>query len=173
MVTGRKYDVQRLIARMEDALACVYQWFCHNGMRLNAAKAQMIVIGSSAMLRTLSPVAISFCGTTITESKKLKKSQSDNGPSSELCTSCRQSFAKMYGHASSVDARAPCDTEFSSKAHRGRARIIGVATCGTVCPCTARAVKRSSVAYKKLSTFALESCLVGDVAKEFRVLSNS
>ena len=72
MVTGRKCDLQSMTARMEDALARVYLWFCHNGMKLNAAKTQMLVIGTPAMLRTLPPVTLNFCATTITESETVK-----------------------------------------------------------------------------------------------------
>ena len=72
MVTGRKADVVRLIARMEDALDTVYQWFCHNGMKLNAKKTQMIVLGTPTMLRDLQPIKIQFCGTIIPESKVVK-----------------------------------------------------------------------------------------------------
>ena len=72
MVTGRKCYVDQLIARMEHALACVFQWFCHNGMRLNTAKTKMLVIGTPAMLRGLAPVTLDFCATNITESKTVK-----------------------------------------------------------------------------------------------------
>ena len=72
MVTGRKSDVLRLIARMENALDTVYQWFCHNGMKLNAKKTQMIVLGTPSMLRDLQPIKIQFCGNIINESKVVK-----------------------------------------------------------------------------------------------------
>ena len=89
MVTGRKCDVDRLVARMEDALRRVYQWFCHNDMKLNAAKTQMLVLGTPAMLRTLAPVTPNFCTTTITESNHCEKPWSDNGPPPDLCATCR------------------------------------------------------------------------------------
>ena len=72
LVSGRKCDIQRLIGSMEDALCHVYDWFCHNGMKLNAKKTQMIVLGTPAMLRTLPPVVLRFCGDTITDSREVK-----------------------------------------------------------------------------------------------------
>ena len=72
MVTGRKCDVGQLIARMEHALSCVFQWFCHNGMKLNAAKTKMLVMGTPAMLRGLAPVSVHLCATTITESRTVR-----------------------------------------------------------------------------------------------------
>ena len=72
MVTGKKRDVQQLIARMEDALSSVYQWCCHNGMKLNAKKTQMLVLGTPSMLRGLPPVTLRFCGNVIPDSKVVK-----------------------------------------------------------------------------------------------------
>ena len=72
LVSGSKRDIQRLISSMEDALCYVHNWFCHNGMKLNAKKTQMIVLGTPAMLRTLPPVVVRFCGNTITDSREVK-----------------------------------------------------------------------------------------------------
>ena len=72
MVTGKRCDVQQLIGRMEDALSSVYQWFCHNGMKLNAKKTQMLVLGTPTMLRDLPPVTLRLCGNVIPDSKVVK-----------------------------------------------------------------------------------------------------
>ena len=46
LVSGKNHDIQRLVARMGNALNSVYQWFCHNGMKLNTKKTQMLVLGT-------------------------------------------------------------------------------------------------------------------------------
>ena len=60
LVSGRKKDIQRLTTSMEHALRIVFDWFCHNGMKLNAKKTQMLVLGTPAMLRNLPPVTLRF-----------------------------------------------------------------------------------------------------------------
>ena len=72
LVSGPKRDIQRLVSSMENALSYVYDWFCHNGMKLNATKAQMLVLGTPAMLRTLPPVVVRFCGNVIADSREVK-----------------------------------------------------------------------------------------------------
>ena len=72
LVSGKKCDVQHLIASMESALRCLHQWFCTNGMKLNTAKTQMVVLGTPAMLRDLAPVTLNFCGTVIADSRTAK-----------------------------------------------------------------------------------------------------
>ena len=72
LVRGKKRGMQRLTTCMEHALNSVYQWFCHNGMRLNAKKTQMLVLGTHAMLRTLPPVTLRFCDTVIHDSRVVK-----------------------------------------------------------------------------------------------------
>ena len=57
---------------MEDALNDVYQWFCHNGMKLNAKKTHMLVLGTPSMLRGLTSVTLSFCGNVIPDSKVVR-----------------------------------------------------------------------------------------------------
>ena len=102
MVTGRKCDVQQLTARMEDVLGHVYQWFCHNGMKLNAAKTQLIVLGTPAMLRTLAPVRLNFCAATITESEKVKNlGVTMDRHLNFVPHICRRCVAEMYRHAHS------------------------------------------------------------------------
>ena len=72
LVSGKKQDLQQLTDRMEAALCSLYQWFCHNGVKLNATKTQMLVLGTPAMLRELPPVTLSFCGTVIPDSRQVK-----------------------------------------------------------------------------------------------------
>ena len=72
LVSGPKREVQRLVSGIENALSYVYDWFCHNGMMLNATKTQMLVLGTPAMLRTLPPVVVRFCGNVIADSREDK-----------------------------------------------------------------------------------------------------
>ena len=72
LTSGRKCDIHLVIARMEAALCSAYQWFCHNGLKVNAKKTQMVVIGTPAMLRSLPPVTLNFCGTQIVDSRTVK-----------------------------------------------------------------------------------------------------
>ena len=72
LVSGRKKDIQRLTTSMEHALRKVFDWFCHNGMKLNAKKTQMLVLGTPAMLRNLPPVTLRFSGSVIPDSGVVK-----------------------------------------------------------------------------------------------------
>ena len=45
---------------------------CRNGMKLNIKKTRMLVLKMPAMLRTLPPVALHFCGTAIADAKVVK-----------------------------------------------------------------------------------------------------
>ena len=68
LVSGKKSDAPMLVSTMENALSSIYQWFCANGMKVNAAKTQMVVFGTPAMLRNMPPVVIRFCDSAIPDS---------------------------------------------------------------------------------------------------------
>ena len=72
LVSGPKSELCRLVTLMETALATIFQWFCNNGMKVNASKTQMLVLGTPGMLKTLPPVTLTFCGTTVCEEKMVK-----------------------------------------------------------------------------------------------------
>ena len=76
LVTGKKHNLPHLISLMEAALDSAFQWFCHNSMKVNAARTQMLVLGTSAMLRNLPPITVKFCGSIIGDSRTVKKSRS-------------------------------------------------------------------------------------------------
>ena len=57
---------------METALDSLFQWFCQNGMKVNAAKTQLLVLGTPAMLKNVPPVSINFCGTRVHDVKTVK-----------------------------------------------------------------------------------------------------
>ena len=72
LVTGPKADLHRLIGLMESALSVLFQWFCNNCMKVNAAKTQMMVLGTPGMLKSLPPVTLSFCGSTVHEESSVR-----------------------------------------------------------------------------------------------------
>ena len=72
LITGKKSDMRSLVNTMEHALSSLYQWFCANGMKVNAAETQMLVLGTPAMLRNMPPVVISFCGSTVPDSRVVR-----------------------------------------------------------------------------------------------------
>ena len=65
LIVGKKKDLPIIVSTMESALDTLYQWFCRNGMKVNTAKTQMLVLGTPGMLRTLPPVTVTFCGTAV------------------------------------------------------------------------------------------------------------
>ena len=69
---GKKTDLPQIIDRAERAVECLNEWFCTNGMKLNAAKTQVLVLGTPAMIRGLPPVAISVMGAVIPDSRVVK-----------------------------------------------------------------------------------------------------
>ena len=72
LITGRKQDIHTMIETMEHALDSLYHWYCSHGMKLNATKTQMIVIGTPAMLRHMPAVQLKFCGATVKDSRVVK-----------------------------------------------------------------------------------------------------
>ena len=58
--TGRKRDLPLLVDRMESALKNIFDWFCENDMKVNAAKTEFMTLGTKAMLRDLPDVTIRF-----------------------------------------------------------------------------------------------------------------
>ena len=72
IISGKKSEMSRLVAQMEDNLSSLFQWFCHHRMKVNETKTQMIVLGTPAMLRSASTVTLSFIGSRIHESEVVK-----------------------------------------------------------------------------------------------------
>ena len=72
LVTGKKHDLASLISLMEATLDILYRWFCQNGLKVNMAKTQMLVLGTPAMLRNLPPITVKFGGAIIGSSSSVK-----------------------------------------------------------------------------------------------------
>lgn len=70
--TGKKRDLPILVDRIESALKSMFDWFCQNGMKVNAAKTEFMILGTKAMLRDVSDVTIKFCNHSILASKQAR-----------------------------------------------------------------------------------------------------
>ena len=71
-VTGPPRDFNRVVRSLETNLAVMANWYSKNGLKINAAKTQLIVLGTREMTRRIPPVSISFCGSTVTSSDSVK-----------------------------------------------------------------------------------------------------
>ena len=72
LISGRKSELPRLIQEMELAMQTMQQWFSQNHMKLNAAKTQLLVLGSPQILRGMDKVALAMQDTIIQESDTVK-----------------------------------------------------------------------------------------------------
>ena len=72
LVTSKKQDLATIISLTETALHETFRWFCQHGMKTNASKTKMLVLGTPAMLRSLPPVTVSFCGTELKDTGTVK-----------------------------------------------------------------------------------------------------
>ena len=72
LISGRKQELPRIIAQLEENLFSLFQWFCHHRMKVNEQKTQMIVLGTHQMLRNTPAVTLSFNGSLIHESETVK-----------------------------------------------------------------------------------------------------
>jgi len=61
LVSGKKSEIQNVVAHMESVLASLDVWFRVNGLKVNAAKTQLMLLGSTAKnLRTIPDITIKF-----------------------------------------------------------------------------------------------------------------
>ena len=72
LTSGKKQDLPRIVAKMEDTLNTLFQWFCQHHMKVNERKTQVIVIGTPAMLRDTGNVTITFNGSQIHDSETVR-----------------------------------------------------------------------------------------------------
>ncbi|KAF0314138.1 RNA-directed DNA polymerase from mobile element jockey [Amphibalanus amphitrite] len=71
-VTGQPSELAQLVGSLEEALSVAHDWYSKNGLKINAAKTQFIVLGSREMTRRIPSVSIKFAGSTITCSDAVK-----------------------------------------------------------------------------------------------------
>ena len=79
LISGPKSDLQSLVRQMESALGTVTQWFAQNHMKLNAAKSQLLVLGTPRMLQNTPKVTLSVQSAMVHESDTVKKSRIGDG----------------------------------------------------------------------------------------------
>ena len=60
LVSGKKSEIHTVVARMENVLASLDIWFRANGLKVNAAKTQLMLLGSPPNLRTLPDIKVTF-----------------------------------------------------------------------------------------------------------------
>ena len=60
LVSGKKSEIQNVIDRMETALSSLDIWIRANGLKVNAAKTQLMLLGSPQNLRTLPGIKVTF-----------------------------------------------------------------------------------------------------------------
>ena len=72
LVGGRPGDIGALIGSMERNLSLLSNWFGKNGMKINAQKTQLIVLGTRQNLRQLPTVSINFMGATVSGSPAVR-----------------------------------------------------------------------------------------------------
>ena len=72
LVSGRPGDIGSLVASMEQTLSHLSQWFGKNGLKINAEKTQLIVLGSRQNIQRLAAVSINFMGATVVGSPTVR-----------------------------------------------------------------------------------------------------
>ena len=60
LVSGKKSQILTVVSRMENILASLDIWFRANGLKVNAAKTQLMLLGSPQNLRTLPELRVTF-----------------------------------------------------------------------------------------------------------------
>ena len=74
LVSGKKSEIHKTISRMERALASLDRWFQANGLKVNAAKMQLMLLGSPQNLRSMDDIKVKLRDhylLPITETKNL------------------------------------------------------------------------------------------------------
>ena len=72
LVSGRPGDIGALTGTMEQNISQLSNWFGKNGMKINAQKTQLIVLGTRQNLRQLPTIHITFMGATVSGSPAVR-----------------------------------------------------------------------------------------------------
>ena len=72
LVSGAKSDLNEVITKMERALASLDIWFRANGLKLNAEKTQLMLLGSAQNLRNAPNVTVKFRDHTLSPVSEAK-----------------------------------------------------------------------------------------------------
>ena len=65
LTSGRPRDSGALVENLEQSLSLLSRWFGKNGMKINAQKTQLIILGTSQNLCKLPPISIKFMDATV------------------------------------------------------------------------------------------------------------
>ena len=68
LMSDIKHNLPSLIQRMESTLASLASWFHAHGLKLNASKTEILLLGTRQNTRDLSPVSVRVSGETVQES---------------------------------------------------------------------------------------------------------
>ena len=71
-VTGSQREIHQLTRSLEQNLSTISHWYYKNGLKINAAKTQFIVLGTREMIRRIPPISVTFSGSTIACSNTVK-----------------------------------------------------------------------------------------------------
>ena len=72
LISGKKKHLAAMVAKLEQALDQLSEWFNENRLKVNASKTHMIVFGTKPMLKNLRQISVKFGGTAIQESRVVK-----------------------------------------------------------------------------------------------------
>ena len=68
LMSDIKHNLPSLIQRMESTLTSLASWFHAHGLKLNASKTEILLLGTRQNTRDLSPVSVRVSGETVQES---------------------------------------------------------------------------------------------------------
>ena len=74
LISGRKSELRDVVLRMERTLASLDAWFCDSGLKVNAGKTKLMLLGSAQNLRQVPSFAVKFRDqdlTPVSEAKNL------------------------------------------------------------------------------------------------------
>ena len=71
-VSGPPKDLSLLIRNMECNLSTLSNWYGKNGLKINAAKTELIALGTRELVRRLPPISVTFSGSTIACTSSVK-----------------------------------------------------------------------------------------------------
>ena len=60
LISGKKSQIQDVVLRMENTLSSLDIWFRANGLKVNAVKTQLMLLGSPQNLRTLTDIKVNL-----------------------------------------------------------------------------------------------------------------
>ena len=72
LISDVKSNLPSLIQRMETILASLSSWFHAHGLKLNASKTELLLLGTRQNTRHLPPVSVRIGGETVQESRTAK-----------------------------------------------------------------------------------------------------